>query len=153
TPVGTGRSTLSSRESRPPSTPTARRPTAAGTAATPTPRPSRSTRDPRPARGPPPSGPPARIMGEGAARRPAAPAPARGPAPNAGGPYVDPAPPARPARRGRGLAAAGRQGQAVPDHARRLPDEGRPGRGRLRRQGQEPARPGLALLHPGRRRG
>ena len=35
----------------------------------------------------------------------------------------------------------------VPDDARRLPDEGRPGPGHLRRQGEEPPQPGRALLH------
>ncbi len=48
---------------------------------------------------------------------------------------------------------AGREGQAVPGQPRRLSDEGRPGRGPLRRQGQEPAQPGRPLLHQGRRRG
>ena len=55
-----------------------------------------------------------------------------------------------PSPRGRGTW---REGQAVPGRARRLSDEGRAGTRPLRRQGQEPAQPGRALLHQGRRRG
>ena len=44
-----------------------------------------------------------------------------------------------------GIPCPRREGQAVPDRARRLPHEGRPGPRPLRRQGQEPA-PGRPLL-------
>ena len=40
-----------------------------------------------------------------------------------------------------GHSTSDREGPPVPHHAGRLPDEGRPGAGHLRRQGEEPAQP------------